>query len=235
MKTVEVPYKGYTYKARPRTHNKTYKDPYFQEHSYADQTDLFIIKEMRYYENHLNFHKNDIWLDLGANIGGFGVIAHAKVNHIYGYEPIAENCMMIREQINFHGMTNYTLIQKAITDSKEKQIRMYVSNDSAQHTINGQQKRTVDIVMIDAQNLGDAIKKHKANKVKMDIEGAEWPAILNVDWSKVDELMFEWHSHFNKDRDGKKYNAILEHLRKFYEVKAPNKLWNQCGIIHCTK
>ena len=59
------------------------------------------------------------------------------------------------------------------------------------------------------------LEKTKANKLKIDIEGAEYEVIKAIkNWEQIDAIVFEWHKNFLKDSDNIKLKEIEKIIKK---------------------
>jgi len=73
----------------------------------------------------------DIFVDAGANIGLFTVIASRYVGargHVYAFEPCAETHRRLLENVRMNGLTNVSCFQAALSDHRER-LDMTVSLD----------------------------------------------------------------------------------------------------------
>jgi len=131
----------------------------------------------------------DIIYDLGANNGLHGLLMAglvAPAGKVYNFEPFEENVAEIVENYSFNNIENYKNIQAAISD-KEGTETFALGNHHKQGAIvhgviNDSNSITVTTTTLDAfiakGNPGPAF-------IKMDIEGAEGPALhgfaINID------------------------------------------------------
>lgn len=60
-----------------------------------------MIKRNVYEKKKLNFliEKDDIWLDLGANIGTFSLLCFKQDSKVIGFEPKPENYEILKKNI----------------------------------------------------------------------------------------------------------------------------------------
>src|SRR5262245_902540 len=73
----------------------------------------------------------DIFVDVGANIGLYTVIAGRYVGargHVYAFEPCAETHQRLLENVRLNGLTNVSCFQAALSDHRER-LDMTVSLD----------------------------------------------------------------------------------------------------------
>lgn len=103
--------------------------------------------------------RDDIVLDLGANVGGYALAASQRTdNHVYALEPVLYDWLVSNIELN--GRTNQITPIDAAIESVHGRKRTITWRNMTRHT------RTIE--------LGNLIDSTKCNVVKMDIEGAEW-------------------------------------------------------------
>lgn len=199
-----------------------------------DYTDLWIINEMTDYINNLTLTKDDVWADLGSNIAAFAVTIYDKVKKIYGVEPFQENIDIIKKQLDFNKITNYELTEKAVMNESGF-MNLFIHIDNACHTLIKKNQHTRDIIQIPVISFNEWIEQRPdINKVKMDIEGAEYQVILGYDkWNRFDEFYFEWHQRLNKDKLNIKFKEVLNYLNYFFETVSDNGMWMGTTMVHC--
>lgn len=175
--------------------------------------DEFVVRENCY--SNCKFTKDDIWLDIGGNIGIFPVFYGDKVKKIISFEPDKDNINSFLKNIELNCITNSTLIDKAIVGDDSKEVEFFVNNrkNKGLHSlINIKGSRTKFIVS--ALNINEAISKFNPTCLKVDIEGGEYDLFLAIkDFIEVKQIIFEYHVRFLKDKNGDKFLQILNHLR----------------------
>jgi len=137
--------------------------------------------------------RGDTFLDLGANVGYFTLLAAklvGKEGRVYSFEPEPQNFRYLKKNVEVNNYSQAKVFQKAVSDKSGK-IKLYVCPyDSGHHTINrfdGVQAyargRRVEkkAVEIEAVSLDDFLRGEKADVIKMDVEGAEPLALKGMD------------------------------------------------------
>ena len=145
--------------------------------------DDFIVKENSYI--FLNFNENDIWLDAGGNIGTFACKFANKVKQIISFEPDGENSLLFEQNVKYNNIANNVLYKKALVHNDDKIIQFYLCTGKNKATHSVIKKRGRDIIEVQCENINDIITKHNINKIKMDIEGAEYELIKNTNFEKI--------------------------------------------------
>jgi hypothetical protein len=62
----------------------------------------------------------DVVYDLGANFGLHGMLCAGLIGrsgHLYNFEPLPNNVLEIEKNYHLNGISNYTNVQKAVSDS----------------------------------------------------------------------------------------------------------------------
>lgn len=183
----------------------------------------------------LKVSKNDICLDLGANIGNASLVMWLRgVKKIYALEPNIEAYNALKKNVS--GIKNIFTLNKAISNKTSRQnlylhksIRM--KNDSKILRLS-----QASSLMSEKNNLGEcffevetitlrdlfAEKGFKPNIIKCDIEGGEYliydQLIEYSTLSKVKKIFVECHA--------KKYSQFTNEHQKFIELIKKNNLDN---------
>lgn len=164
--------------------------------------------------------KNDIFLDVGANIGMSSIRAEScGVSKIYAIEPDPACFDALSKNKNSNWIVENTAI-----DSEQGEILIAKWPDYW------------DMQSINAITLDQFFEKHNIEKVdymKVDIEGHERTAFENVSqktWDKINKLFFEIHGFSDEER----VNFI-----KFYNQKGflnyHINLWGQQDFVYLWK
>ena len=125
----------------------------------------------------------DVFIDLGANIGLYSMIASRAVGpkgHVYSFEPFPLNAERLKQHLVLNDCLNATVIEKAVADKSGSLTLKY---DSSSHNTGMPSAYSTDgaEVEVDVVALDDLAKDQKWNRVdfiKMDIEGGEYLALL---------------------------------------------------------
>jgi len=180
--------------------------------------------------------KNDIWLDLGGNIGTFTVLALSKGATVITFEPELENYQILNSNVALNKFKSYK-IQAAITTQSESLIPLYLckpGQNKYRHTtkkIRGRFPVTVTNIPF------KKVLTSKINAIKMDIEGDELSIIDQTNnWKNVKKLVFEYH--FDRDRSIANFKRRIKKLNKHFRIiqhaKLPDrKTWDffPSGVI----
>lgn len=127
----------------------------------------------------------DVFVDLGANIGLYSMIASRAVGpkgHVYSFEPFPLNTERLKQHLATNQCSNATVIQKAVADKSGSLTLKY--DHSSQNTGMPSAYNTYGTeVQVKVVALDEEAKDQKWNRVdfiKMDIEGGEYLALLGM-------------------------------------------------------
>lgn len=188
-----------------------------------------IIHENSYH-NKIMLNTNDIWLDAGANIGGFVLMVCDEVKKVICYEPDKSNFKLLEKVIKLNKVDNTLLFREALVSNLDKRRSFYLNtkHNMAIHSLiplNGRK-----MVGVDCANINTVLDKYHINNIKMDVEGGEYELIRCIkDWSNIKQIILEYHFITLHDKDYKKYFELVNLLKKeFVSVKYtenPGKNW----------
>lgn len=123
-------------------------------------------------------------VDVGADVGYYTLLAARAVGEkgrVFAFEPEPQNYNLLLRNVRVNGYRNVVLLRKAVSD-RAGRVKLFLSQRGAgQHSLyssgDGERSVTVDAVSLDGF-FGDG--KRPIDVVKMDIEGAEMPALLGM-------------------------------------------------------
>lgn len=178
-----------------------------------NRTDFLTISEIfRYdiYKTDTMVCKDEVWIDLGANIGAFTLkCLQLGVKCVYAYEPNERNFKKLVKA--FSDDKRVVLHRSAVSDFKG-QTPLYLDKKGEwRHTIHRKILRRctemVDVV--------DAIDLPECDGIKMDIEGSEVAVIKRL--SKFPKkLMLEYDGQHHKLK--KDYDDFIDFLKSKYRT-----------------
>ena len=212
-------------------------------HCRPDSSDEYVVRECYspiYFKDYMNYNKDDIVLDVGANIGAYSTRVSKLVKEVYSFEPLKENYDLAQKNLDRNNVTNVKLYNNALIGTDDDEINFYLSKGKnlGGHTILPTRGR--GIIVVKARKFSDVLSETKATKIKMDIEGAEWNILSedDIDWSTVDGLVMEWHHKSFKNTRVEKFKWVMDYLSDKFKVVESNldlnkKTWY--GYIWCCK
>jgi FkbM family methyltransferase len=141
-------------------------------------------REIRFVEQYLK--QGDVFIDVGAHIGLFSLVASGKVGQegrVYSFEPTKKNLSSLQNHIHTNQIGNIIAEPLAVSD-KEQELNLFLdenkmnSGSATSYTDSFTKKETV---------LSTSLDHYFANKktppvklIKIDIEGGEYLALLGM-------------------------------------------------------
>lgn len=148
--------------------------------------------------------KDDIVLDLGANVGGFSIRAAQKAKHVYAVEPLFYR--ELYENIALNNMEDkITIIRRAIGNGEQIPLKY---RDHAE---------TVETLPL--KDLLASIPE-PVTFLKVDIEGAEW-GINPREFANIPRIEFEAHGGDNSCMPVNP--AVTDYIRKYWDTSETHK------------
>jgi len=164
----------------------------------------------------------DVVLDIGANIGYYTLQFCRKVGpagEVYAFEPDPENCNLIRKNLAVNGYANAKVVEAAVCDVMGTVKLYHNPEQNADHRIfdAGDKRHSFDVPAIQMDSYLSKLSR-PINFIKMDIQGAEYRAILGMrelllkNPQAVLVTEFEPHSLIKSGADPETYLRLLSSL-----------------------
>lgn len=134
-----------------------------------------------------NLGPADVFVDIGANVGFFSLIAARRVGpdgRVYAFEPVAENAASIVRSSRLNGMSNVDVYAEAVgarTYRTELILAQHIGG--AMLASAGTPPDFAGSVQVDVVSLDDVIGTRKLRRptlVKIDVEGAEMDVLQGM-------------------------------------------------------
>jgi FkbM family methyltransferase len=184
-------------------------------------------------------NKKGIALDIGANIGNHSLFFSKHFDAVIAFEPVPNNCLLLKANLFLNQTQNITLIEKALSNSNTKMGIDKGNSRNTNNTISELSKKdedTTNQVMIDVvvgdEVIGALNLKQKVNLIKIDVEGHEPFVVEGLRKTIGDNQPIVYWEAFNKE-EAEKTKALLTgmgygnfyHLTtKKYQSRLLNKL-----------
>ncbi len=213
---------GIQYKARARTRER---------HMI---TDIWIHQV---YTKEFDIEKNDIVVDIGANIGVFSVFASyfAKNGTVYAFEPEPESFELLRENAESNNMSNIRLINKAVSARSGKRDFYVGRPGSGGHTFCRIKGRKITVQTISLEDFFKRYELPKLDFLKMDCEGAEYEILFNcprTTLAKIKKISMEYHD-IDRDKNGNSLKKFLEN--NGFTVKKTGRTGEKIGYLYAKR
>ena len=151
--------------------------PDSQSASAAIYCGLYDYHEMNFLLRYLR--EEDSFLDIGANIGIYTLLAASKIKSgcIYSFEALPTNYLRLEENIRLNNLTQVKPLSIAIADSVGSvTISNNTKSDSTAFITTNTTNTTAESLQIPSSTLDNLLQNENLNHLtlaKMDIEGAE--------------------------------------------------------------
>lgn len=166
--------------------------------------------------------ENDTVLDIGANLGYFTLLFARQVGSlgkVYAFEPEPNLFSLLQKNVKINHYQNVTLINKAVS-SQNSSLKLYLSeNNIGDHRIydaaDGRKFQEINSIKLDDYFANDI---PEIQLIKMDIQGAEYEALLGmtnlIRQNKTLEIVTEFSPYHLKFAgvEPKQYLELLEKL-----------------------
>jgi FkbM family methyltransferase len=193
---------------------------------------LGILREVfrdRVYALCFPFYQNAVVVDVGAHYGYFTLFAAlncAESSRIFALEPSPDNFSMLEENCARNGLENVRLINSGIY-SRTGTLDFYLSS-SVNHSIfdantNPLSSRngSTTCSVISLKELIEDNDIEQIDFLKMDCEGAEYPALFEADEAtlgRIENISLEFHDLKDERYSGNRMVAFLQD-KGFHVVK----------------
>lgn len=134
--------------------------------------------------------RNDIFVDIGANIGIYSLRVSRLFSRIVAFEPNPAICARLRDNITLNGYANITVFADAIGATAEELWFCVPTEDNENHGVAGfsecymqragiqYAKVTVSVRPLDTVL---ALDLSRVSVIKLDVEGFELPALRGME------------------------------------------------------
>lgn len=134
-----------------------------------------------------NLRPADVFVDIGANVGFFSLIAARRVGsdgRVYAFEPVAENAASIVRSCRLNGMSNVDVFAEAV-GARTYRTKLILAQHigGAMLASAGTPPDIAGSVQVDVVSLDDVIDGRKLRAptlVKIDVEGAEMDVLRGM-------------------------------------------------------
>lgn len=184
-----------------------------------DGEDKEMVKESFRNYSCINFLDNDVVVDLGMNIGSFGVIALRKNPNIryVGYEPLDDNFNMAK--LNLPNQAD--LYKAAVSHLGDKTLTFSVRRNCSSTLFPKQNRKDHQSITVQNICIDEVIERFQPTVLKIDIEGAE-------------EYLFEHWKHvipecirvLSIEVHAKKYSKYFEEVTEKSLLKTHKRIFS---------
>jgi FkbM family methyltransferase len=128
-------------------------------------------------------HSDDVFLDVGANIGWHTIVVSQQVKTVISVEPEKNNISLLHTNINRNNLKNVIVVEKALSDSVSQSLLTVSIKNSGGHILNMISNIDVDDFIthytVETTTIDSLISEFKLTPtvIKIDVQGNE-PVVL---------------------------------------------------------
>lgn len=200
---------------------------------WTDKRTIEEIFDENVYQIHADKIPDDATIvDIGAYIGVIPLyLAFLKKNRkfrVYCYEPAPENFAILKENITLNNLDDRVFLSnKAISSVSGEKRNLYLGivgdkKNYSGNTFFGDEGKKVVVETITIEDIFRENNIDHCNILKVDVEGAEFEALMAVPNStleKIDFITLEWHS-VAIDRLGEQvFIDLINKLSPFFKLR----------------
>ncbi|MCX6704406.1 MAG: FkbM family methyltransferase [Candidatus Woesebacteria bacterium] len=164
--------------------------------------EIFVQKV--YNPEFLPIHEGDTVIDIGANIGIFGVFAASKgAGRIIEIEPFPENIIRIKKNFSINKMSMPIILKAAVSDNNGTE-KLFLGDLDSHNLLFKNNPKIIGLekyIRVKTVTLNEIIQKYfikRVNFLKIDCEGGEGSIIASTlppVWEKIDKVAIEYHDN----------------------------------------
>lgn len=114
--------------------------------------------------------KDDIFFDIGANVGSYTLLASFRNAKTIAFEPIPETFDILEKNIILNDIGSITTLVNKAVGSKAGLLSLTNNQDTTNHVVNASNKETVEV---EITSLNEYHNNYKPILLKIDVEGFE--------------------------------------------------------------
>jgi FkbM family methyltransferase len=181
---------------------------------------LYMLREIwldrAYFFRGMEIRDGDVVVDGGANVGFFTVLAALASPHgrVIALEPVPFLTAYLRRNIGLNALTNVVVSTEGLMGRRGPlHLSIHPLNLGGHTAFPGNDTETSIRLAAHSISLSDLFDEYKLTRVdflKLDVEGAEFPVILNSVGSvlgKIERIALEYH--LGPDR---RLGELVDHL-----------------------
>lgn len=161
----------------------------------------------------------DIFIDVGANIGVYSLLASSKINKgkIFAFEPSPKILPQLEENISLNNKDDRIVVIKKAVSQKNGFINFDINSSPDYNHISYSSNKT-EVLRVQSITLDKFISKNNLKRVKLikiDVEGAELLVLKGLQKSLKAKLVDVLIVEVNQDEEAKKFGFSIEQLFQY--------------------
>ena len=144
-------------------------------------TGLLEFEEMSFILHVLR--KNDIFADLGANVGAYTVLASKNSGATsYSFEPVTDTFNKLKKNIEANDIASLVIPMLCGVGARSELLLFTKKFSSANHVIQDEDQNIgEDFIEVPVVTLDEIFIDRQPQVIKMDVEGFEWNVLLGAE------------------------------------------------------
>ncbi len=191
----------------------------------STQLRVFGFREPINLEYYYKFiEKDDVVLDIGANVGLFTVLSH-NAKRIICVEPLEQVIPILKKNILENNLQNKTKILNCAIGEKGTLILEVDKKLNLSRIVNKKNKNTFEV---ESFKLKEIVEKHNPNTLRLDVEGYEYEILYNKIPKSIKKISLEFHTELlgkKKVKDLLRYFKDEGFLVKYFVEDLPIRLY----------
>jgi FkbM family methyltransferase len=139
---------------------------------------LYEFEEMSFLSDHLKY--GDLFVDIGANIGSYSILAASKGAQVIAIEPIPSTFEILKKNILLNNFNDSVDIFNIAISDKKEELNFSNNLDALNHVL-VKDERSSDVISISAVRLGQILNGRIPKFIKIDVEGFETKVIKGAE------------------------------------------------------
>ncbi len=174
-------------------------------------------------------HPSMCFFDVGANIGYYSVVAAARCERVYAFEPVPRLFDKLCENVELNSGVNISPHRIALA-AHSRPAKFFVVNDCENQGLSSfHESAGADEITVEAQSLDDFVREQCVKRIdvmKVDVEGAEeqvfqgGAGILGSD--RAPDIIFECHAGATSDQKLREFGYRIYEFRRQRSYEARN-------------
>ena len=188
-----------------------------------------------------NPEKNEIIVDIGANVGYYSLLLASKIKKdgkIIAIEADSQTCQVLKKNCQLNNFSNIDIHNVAITEKNGTVKIFHSETHSGINTLFSNSESQEKYSLIESTSLDNLLKNKykKIDWIKIDVEGSELLVLKGaVNTLKITKnIIIEIHENILEENN-QSPNEIIEILKKHgFEIKTFNEYWDPQTSVNKT-
>lgn len=121
-------------------------------------------------------HSGELFVDVGANIGSYSILAATKGARVIAIEPVPSTFKVLKQNVLLNELDDQIEVMNIGLGSKEENLKFSTEQGTTNHVLN-KEENTKQSVKILVRSLDDVLDGRIPKIIKIDVEGFETKVI----------------------------------------------------------